>query len=361
MLALLLWAGALHAQIRPAAGLRGTYYAGENFERRVLTRTDPAIDFDWNFDAPGPGLPPESFSVRWTGWLLAPETGTYTFHLTADDGMRVWIGGKLLLNEWRYQSPTSAAATLRLTAGRYYSVRVEYFQGSRISRAYLGWTLPSQPRASPQAIGNQYVVVSLPNTARPIAAAPPAAADSDSDKVARLARQLPNTKITPMKAALVVGYRPKPAPPTPPPARQKRVQPASRPVPAPVSPPDTALPDLSQLRRGAAVTLPNLYFTQSTATLLPASRPVLNALARTLAAQPQLRLEIAGHTDNVGEPRLNLRLSEQRARVVRRYLIGQGIDSVRLAARGYGGTRPVADNGDPQQRPRNRRVEVVVQ
>ena len=115
------------------------------------------------------------------------------------------------------------------------------------------------------------------------------------------------------------------------------------------------------LSRGTTVTLPNLYFTQSTASLLPTSRPVLNSLARTLRAQPALRLEIAGHTDNVGEPALNLHLSEKRAQVVRRYLVQQGIDSARLLARGYGGTRPVADNHDPQQRKRNRRVEVVVQ
>jgi peptidoglycan-binding protein ArfA len=95
--------------------------------------------------------------------------------------------------------------------------------------------------------------------------------------------------------------------------------------------------------------------------LLPTSRPVLNSLARTLRTQPALRLEIAGHTDNVGDVALNLRLSEQRARVVRQYLMQQGIDSGRLVARGYGGTRPVADNRNVQQRARNRRVEVVVQ
>jgi outer membrane protein OmpA-like peptidoglycan-associated protein len=132
-------------------------------------------------------------------------------------------------------------------------------------------------------------------------------------------------------------------------------------VPARLPADTVVLPDLAALSRGAAVTLPNLYFTQSTASLLPTSRPMLNALARRLREQPRLRLEIAGHTDNVGEPALNLRLSEQRARVVRQYLVQQGIDSARLTARGYGGTRPVADNRDPRQRPRNRRVEVVVQ
>ena len=109
------------------------------------------------------------------------------------------------------------------------------------------------------------------------------------------------------------------------------------------------------------IEMPSLYFTQSTADLLPTSRPTLNALAQELRERPALRLEIAGHTDNVGEADRNLRLSQQRAQVVRRYLLQQGIDSLRLTARGYGGTRPVADNRNPQERPRNRRVEVVVQ
>lgn len=107
--------------------------------------------------------------------------------------------------------------------------------------------------------------------------------------------------------------------------------------------------------------LTSLYFTRSTADLLPASRPTLDALAQTLRRQPALRLEIAGHTDNVGEAGRNLRLSQQRVLLVQRYLVQQGIDSLRLTARGYGGSRPVADNRDPQRRPLNRRVEVVVQ
>ena len=114
------------------------------------------------------------------------------------------------------------------------------------------------------------------------------------------------------------------------------------------------------MAKGAAVTLPNLYFGQSTAELLPASRPVLDELAQTLRRQPALRLEIVGHTDNVGDAARNRLLSQQRARVVRRYLVQQGIDSLRLTAVGYGGAYPVADNRNPELRPRNRRVEVVV-
>ena len=125
--------------------------------------------------------------------------------------------------------------------------------------------------------------------------------------------------------------------------------------------PTPVLPTLSTLTKGETLTLPNLYFTRSMAALLPTSYPTLNALAHTLQQQPTLRLTIAGHTDNIGDATLNQKLSEQRAQVVRRYIVQQGIDSLRLATVGYGGTRPVADNHDPRQRPRNRRVEVVVE
>ncbi|MBX0291643.1 OmpA family protein [Hymenobacter sp. HSC-4F20] len=360
------------AQHVPGTGLRGQYYEGKNFEKLVLARTDPGINFNWtigpdgsHFVSPGPGVPAEWFSVRWVGHLYVPVTGVYTFQIAVDDGMRVWIGGRKVLDSWRDQPVTTSTTHMNLTAGRYYPVRVEYYQVERDSRALLAWKLPDsfdEPRPIPTA--NLYQ--RLPATAVPLA-------DATPPKPKATAALLPvpaKTGATPTPSSL----KPRPPKPVPKPrnAAPVGVRPATpRPAaakPAPGKPvivdaPDTSaagLPDLAALSKGAALTLPNLYFTQSTAVLLPTSRPTLNALARTLREQPAMQLEIAGHTDNVGEPALNLRLSEQRARVVRQYLVQQGIDSVRLTARGYGSTRPVADNRDPQQRPRNRRVEVVV-
>ncbi|WP_165370530.1 PA14 domain-containing protein [Hymenobacter persicinus] len=363
--ALLLLPAALLGQRLPktaGAGLRAQYYDGRNFEKLVLTRLDPTIDFNWTlgpsspnkapqqFVEPGPGVPAEYFSVRWMGHLYAPVTGRYTFRMVSDDGMRVWVGGKKVLSSWHDQAATEVTAEVDLIGGRYYPLRVEYYQMQRDTRALLAWQRPDEPSAEPAPIPPAFLYAALPPTAKPIpvpAAAPPVAAKSSGGPA-------------PAKPALVPAR-----PPAPKPTAVLRRRPAAvvpTPVPRPAADSATkSLPDLSALSRGAAVTLPNLYFTQSTAALLPASRPMLNQLARTLQAQPALRLEIAGHTDNVGEPALNLRLSEQRARVVRRYLVQQGIDSVRLTAKGYGDTRPVADNRDPQQRPRNRRVEVVVQ
>jgi outer membrane protein OmpA-like peptidoglycan-associated protein len=65
---------------------------------------------------------------------------------------------------------------------------------------------------------------------------------------------------------------------------------------------------------------------------------------------------VQGHTDNVGKPELNLLLSQRRAEAVCRYLIARGVAPEQLTPMGYGSTQPVADNADPAQRPRNRRV-----
>ena len=347
---LLLWAGNSLAQKMPAGtGLQGTYYNGMNFEQKVLTRADAAIDFNWNKLPPAPGVEAEYFSVRWVGWLLVPETGEYEFSTVMDDGLRFWLGRKRLIDSWRDQDHVPASVRIQLEGGRYYPLRVEYFQNRWESRALLQWRRTDQPAAEFQPVSQQQLFAALPATAKPI----------------------PEPRRPPAKPAPAPPVAAAPAPRRAVAKRQpRRTVAAAQPrATTDAAPPrlglttDTAatLPDLGALRAGSAVTLPNLYFTQSTAALLPSSRPVLNELARTLRAQPALRLEIGGHTDNVGDAALNLRLSEQRARVVRQYLLQQGIDLVRLTARGYGGTRPVVDNRDPLQRPRNRRVEIVVQ
>jgi outer membrane protein OmpA-like peptidoglycan-associated protein len=361
--ALLLVSGLAWAQHQSGTGLRGQYYAGKKFEKLVLTRADPTIDFNWtigpngaHFVSPGPGVPGEWFSVRWVGHVYAPVTGVYTFQIATDDGMRVWIGGDKVLDSWNDQPVTFSTTHLKMKAGSYYSLRVEYYQYNRDSRAQLAWQLPDSPE-EPQPIPTENLYHTLPDNVLVLTDATPPKPKAAAAPVPPVTTATTAPVATPVKTVA------KPTAAAPATARPRPVVPA-KPAPARPLAADTttaALPDLTALSKGAAVTLPNLYFTQSTATLLPSSRPTLNALARTLREQPAMQLEIAGHTDNVGEAALNVRLSEQRARVVRQYLVQQGIDSVRLTARGYGGARPVADNRDPQQRPRNRRVEVVVQ
>lgn len=87
---------------------------------------------------------------------------------------------------------------------------------------------------------------------------------------------------------------------------------------------------------------------------------VLNTLANTLNQFPETRVQIAGHTDNVGSDASNLQLSQQRANSVRTYLASTGVAAQRMQAVGYGESRPIADNSSDYGRAQNRRVEVTL-
>lgn len=100
--------------------------------------------------------------------------------------------------------------------------------------------------------------------------------------------------------------------------------------------------------------LPTVLFRLGTAKLLPTSWPTLAQLAAALKASPNVRVEVAGHTDRIGEPQKNQRLSEQRAAAVKAYLINAGVAAARIRTVGYGDTRPLHASPDA----RNRRVEV---
>lgn len=108
------------------------------------------------------------------------------------------------------------------------------------------------------------------------------------------------------------------------------------------------------------VTLRSINFETSSAKLMADSRTALDEIARTLKNQPNLKVEIVGHTDNVGNDGYNLLLSQQRAESVRQYLIGKGIAPERMVSIGMGETLPVAGNDTPEGQVANRRVEFKV-
>ncbi|HQN76683.1 MAG TPA: OmpA family protein [Syntrophales bacterium] len=102
----------------------------------------------------------------------------------------------------------------------------------------------------------------------------------------------------------------------------------------------------------------SIQFETDRAELKPGSYPALHEIAAGLQAQPSMRLEVQGHTDNRGNAGYNRKLSEKRAQAVVSYLIGKGIDAERLIPRGYGDTRPIASNETSEGRATNRRVEL---
>jgi hypothetical protein len=131
------------------SGLVGQYWrsqSGGQFTERLLSRIDETIAFQWNGDSPDPSIPNDNFAVRWTGTLIAPATGTYTFWTTTDDGVRLAIGGATLINKWQPQSPTTWSATVPLVAGQRYIFRMDYYEGGGGAEAKLEWQIPGGTR-----------------------------------------------------------------------------------------------------------------------------------------------------------------------------------------------------------------------
>ena len=117
---------------------------------------------------------------------------------------------------------------------------------------------------------------------------------------------------------------------------------------------------MSPLKAGATIALRNIFFNTASFDLLKASDVEVDKLARLLFLNPTLRIELGGHTDNVGNDAANQKLSEQRAQAVRESLITQGIEGDRITAKGYGKTKPIATNDTEEGRALNRRTEVTV-
>jgi outer membrane protein OmpA-like peptidoglycan-associated protein len=357
--------GSAWAQARAGDGMLGEYYEGTAFERLVTRRYDATLAFDWGHGPPVPGLGAEYFSVRWTGWLVPPVSGRYVLHATVDDGMRIWVNDKLILNEWRPQPVRHFTTSIELKAGEPYKLRVDYFQDILDTSARITWERPDVPLAPPPAswrnlwgltaempkpepIPTQFLFSRnpLPPVVTPV-----------------VARRPPPTKPLGRVYLAPVVVTTRAVAPT---AKARRPVAAQRPVvalaaatPVVVVTPASDSATTGRVERlavGETVTMPELYFTQGQARLLPPARVALDALAAGLRTRPELRLEVQGHTDNVGNAELNRQLSQQRAEAVCLYLWAHGVGTAQLRAMGYGGTQPVADNADPAQRPRNRRV-----
>jgi outer membrane protein OmpA-like peptidoglycan-associated protein/tetratricopeptide (TPR) repeat protein len=117
---------------------------------------------------------------------------------------------------------------------------------------------------------------------------------------------------------------------------------------------------LEPLHANATVILKNIFFDVNRYELKPESSTELDNIVELLKENPSLKIQINGHTDNVGKPADNLKLSNNRANAVIQYLIAKGIDPKRLSSKGWGETQPLADNSSEEGRARNRRTEMKV-
>jgi glucose/arabinose dehydrogenase len=127
----------------PAYGLRAEYFDTAHLTGVKRERVDPTVDFRWKTGSPDPALDGNTFSVRWTGSVVPRHSGTYTFYTQSNDGVRLWVDGRLLIDHWTRHETTEDSATLALEAGRAYSLRMEFFEHSGLATARLFWSSPT--------------------------------------------------------------------------------------------------------------------------------------------------------------------------------------------------------------------------
>ena len=124
-------------------GLKGEYFANMTLAGQpALTRTE-AVNFNWGGASPGDPIGVDAFSVRWTGSLTPPESGSYTFGTRTDDGVRLWVGGELIVNNWGDHSATmNRGQPIQLEAGEPVAITLEYYENGGDAVCELYWSGP---------------------------------------------------------------------------------------------------------------------------------------------------------------------------------------------------------------------------
>ncbi|HSQ56853.1 MAG TPA: PA14 domain-containing protein, partial [Gemmata sp.] len=134
-------------------GLAATYFDNRNFNGATVTRIDPQVNFVWN-KSPAPGIRGDTFSVIWQGQVEALYSERYTFYTRSDNGVRLWVNGRLLIRNWTSHTSTEDHASIRLVAGQRYDIRMDYYDNTGVAVARLLWSSPSQRK---QVIPTQHL------------------------------------------------------------------------------------------------------------------------------------------------------------------------------------------------------------
>lgn len=118
--------------------------------------------------------------------------------------------------------------------------------------------------------------------------------------------------------------------------------------------------NISLTRKGSTIVLDHLIFEQGKAIINPKSFPGLDELVAMMKDNTKLEIQLEGHTDNQGNPKMNLDLSQDRVDNVKKYIVSKGIDKSRIKTKAFGGTQPLLNASTPEARARNRRVEMRI-
>lgn len=135
-------------QLLATNGLNASYFNNSDYTGSVASRIDAQASFTLRGASPIKGINGTTFSARWNGLVKTHATGTYTFTTKANDGVRLWVNGKLLVDSWKSQPTTTRSATIALTQNRLYDIRMEHFADSGGSQTIqLVWDPPDRAAA----------------------------------------------------------------------------------------------------------------------------------------------------------------------------------------------------------------------
>ncbi len=138
--------------IGSGTGLLGSYwsnttsaaFADPGFNTAAtLIRTDAVVNFNWGNGSPDASISADTFTARWTGSVQPQFSETYTFYTTTDDGVRLWVNGQLLIDQWVDQGPTEWSGSITLAAQQRYNIRMDYYENGGGAAATLSWSSPS--------------------------------------------------------------------------------------------------------------------------------------------------------------------------------------------------------------------------
>jgi GH43 family beta-xylosidase len=125
-------------------GLTAQYFFNADFTGLADTRVE-AIAQNWGTAGPGVGISTDNFSVRWTGQIEPQYSQAYTFRLISDEGVRLWVGGQLLIDDWvAHTVRTTTSAAINMVAGQLYDIRLDYYEGTGSAQVQLQWSSTSQ-------------------------------------------------------------------------------------------------------------------------------------------------------------------------------------------------------------------------
>lgn len=152
----------VNAILGTGAGLTAHYFNNVTLDGNPALQRTEAVNFGWATSAPGTGVNADNFSVRWIGQVEAPSTGVYQFQTSSDDGVRLWVNGVVMVDNWTdHGVMTNTSGNISLTANTKYHIRMEFYERGGDAVARLLWKLPSATAFVPVPADRLYAVTNV--------------------------------------------------------------------------------------------------------------------------------------------------------------------------------------------------------